>query len=113
MPKAFAIHTVHIGREPGKISELTGKVTQAAVVDEYKPGHIFECEQKHFDELKALGAVREATAIDEAVADTAGYVDPAKLREAAAAARAAAPSPSASTGKTAGDGKAAGDNLLG
>jgi len=119
MPKALAIHTVHVGREPGKVSELTGKVTQAALVDEYKPTDIItELPQKQFDELKALGAVREPTAVDEAAAAARGYVDPAVVRAANAADAASSSSPSlaaktAGDSKTAGDGKAAGDNLLG
>ncbi len=82
MPKAFAIHTIHIGRAPGTVNELTGKITKHALVDEYKPGDIFECSEKQFAELEKLGSVREANTVDEAAAEARGYVDPAVVRAA-------------------------------
>lgn len=108
MPKALAIHTIHIGREPGTVSELTGNITKAALVDEYKPGDIFECSDKQFTELEKLGSVREATTVDEAKATARGYVDPAVARAAAAGETIAVkqPEPTKQPEKS-------GDNLLG
>ncbi|WP_035972121.1 hypothetical protein [Bradyrhizobium sp. WSM3983] len=112
MPKALAIHTIHIGREPGTVSELTGNITKPALVDEYKPGDIiFECADKQFAELEKLGAVREATTVDEAKATARGYVDPAVARAAQAGETIAVKQPEPPK-KPEGDAKPA-DNLLG
>lgn len=80
MPKALALNTIHLGREPGVLGEK-GAIVKHAVVDEYKAGDIIvDCPQKQFDELKAINAVREVNAVDEAAAEARGYVDPAVAR---------------------------------